>query len=362
MELLILARLHGAIDLATGTPAFPETSEQALEAAITALRGGFNQYSNSAGTAELRAQAARLHEADPETEITITAGATEGLNTVLTALVQPGDEVVVLDPYYESFSAAVAVAGGATRFLKLHPPEWKWREDELREVFGPRTRAVILNSPHNPTGRMFSVEELQQVTDLCATWNVTLISDEVYAAYAVRDGRRALPSEVAKDVTVATLRSMSKSHSISGWRIGWIHAEPALTRRFRLVHETLTACVATPLQLAAAADLRRESGISVSHLQILERNQLRLSKQLHAMGMAHQSAESRCYLYARLPDSQASDAIDISRSMIEGAGVATAPGPFFHSEPSEGRRYIRFSLNKSEDMITEAIARISAFI
>lgn len=358
VEILLLARERDAIDLASGSASFPETIDNLLDYACTALRSGFNQYDDPAGNAGLRAAAAAIHHADPDKEITITAGSTEALNVVLQSLVQPGDEVVVLEPYYEGYPGAIRLTGAVPRYVRLHEPGWRWDADELAAAFNERTRAIIINSPHNPTGRVFTQAELTEIFQLCATWNTVIISDEVYAEFVSRPDELLLPSRAADAASrVVTLRSMSKSHAIGGWRLGWICAAAPFTRIFRIVHETLTAGVAAPLQVAAAQILRERPGWSPGQRAMLEAKRREIVSVLTDAGLTYHMPEGSPYVLARMPGHWG-DSTTFAQYLITEVGVSAAPGVFFFSRPSEGAKLLRFSYNKSDPLIAVAAERI----
>jgi N-succinyldiaminopimelate aminotransferase len=358
-KILTLAREHNAVDLAVGSPSFPATGADLLDAACAALRDGFNQYDNPAGHLGLRAAAANQHAADPETEIIVTAGATEGLNVVLQALVQDGDEVVTFEPCYEVYHSVIQLAGARPRVVRLHGPSWRWDPVELARAFGPRTKAVIVNSPHNPTGRVFDADELSELKTLCATWHSVLISDEAYVEFVADPNVLALPGQIEPAAQVVSLRSLSKSHAISGWRIGWIYAAPDLTRVFRLVHETLITGCAAPLQVAAAEVLRRRPGWSDIERSALIAKRHRLCTALAAAGLFCPPPQGAAFLLAQLPDGSPG-ADELTRRLVIEHGLAVAPGSLFFADPRAGTRYLRFACNKSEQVLDAAIERLPA--
>jgi N-succinyldiaminopimelate aminotransferase len=358
-NILALAREHGAVDLAVGSPSFPATGADLLGAACAALQAGFNQYDSPAGHLGLRAAAAALHAADQDAEITVTAGATEGLNVALQALVQDGDEVVVLEPCYEAYPNVIRLAGAEPRFVRLHGPSWRWDPAELAAAFGPRTKAVIVNSPHNPTGRVFNATELAELNALCAAWHAVLISDEAYIEFVAGPGAAVLPGQVEPAGQIVSLRSLSKSHAISGWRIGWICAPPDLTGMFRVVHETLIVGCAAPLQVAAAEVVRQRPGWSDTERSALIGKRRRLHAALTACGLFCLPPQGGPFLFARLPDGT-SGAEEVARRLIIEHGLAVAPGSLFFADPAAGARYLRFACNKSDEVLDAAIERLTA--
>ncbi|MEU8664324.1 pyridoxal phosphate-dependent aminotransferase [Actinoplanes philippinensis] len=356
MELLLMAREHGAIDLATGTPSLPAPPAELREAAREVMRGTTHQqYDDPAGHAPLRQALARRYGGDPDTMITVTGGATEGLNVVLQAVLSPGDEVVVLEPGYESYPAATGLAGGVVRPVRLYGPQWRWRPEELAAAFGPRTRAVIVNSPNNPTGRVLSAGEWEQLARLCERWDCLLINDAVYEEFT-SEVPASPPAGIAERLVV--LHSLSKSYAISGWRLGWVQAPARLTRTIRLVHETLTTGIAVPLQAAAAAVVAARPGLTGPDRAALAGNRAALRDGLRALGLTCADPEGACYLLASLPADAAVPAAEVSRRLIRQAGVAAAPGSVFFSTPGDGHELLRFSFNKSESIVTDALERL----
>jgi N-succinyldiaminopimelate aminotransferase len=358
-ELLYLGRRSGAVDLALGTPSYPDTGADLIGHACDALRGGANQYADPAGNAMLREAAAAQHSADPDTEITVTAGATEGLNVVLQSLVQPGDEVVVIEPFFETYAGAVALTGAQPRFVRLHGPDWRWEDAELAGAFGPRTRAVVVNSPHNPTGRVLTRAEYEQLGSLCQTWDAILVSDEVYAELVAAPGP-VFPWQIAALAgrTVA-LRSLSKSHAVSGWRIGWIYAPAMLTKVFRMVHAVLTVGCAAPLQTAAARTLRERPSWSAQERERLAGKRQAIVAALNAAGWDCPMPEGSAFALAALPAGCSQPARDIARRLTVETGVVAAPGELFFSSPSAGARYVRFAYNKADPVIELGVRRLA---
>jgi N-succinyldiaminopimelate aminotransferase len=358
-EILRLGRASGAVDLALGSPSFPETGADLVGQACAALSAGCNQYEDPAGCKLLREAAAAQHGADPDTEITITAGATEGLNVALQSLVQPGDEVVIIEPFFEVYAGAVRLAGAEPRFARLHGPGWRWDDAEIAAAFGPRTRAVVLNSPHNPTGRVLTSGELDQLAALCQRWDAIVISDEVYAEFVEHAGQAAFPwqNQALADRTVA-LRSLSKSHAISGWRIGWMYAPAELTRIFRMVHELLTVGCAAPLQAAAAQVLLARPGWSAAERAGLAGKRRSVVTALTEAGFSCPVPEGSAFVLAALPARVRESGHEVARRLTVSGGLMAAPGELFFSDAAAGARYLRFAYNKSDPVIELGVHRI----
>jgi aspartate/methionine/tyrosine aminotransferase len=256
-----LANRHGAVNLAQGFPDFP-APEEPKEAARAAIGADINQYAITWGARPLREAIAAKVAAfqgvtvDPETEITVTCGATEGMLDVLLALVDPGDEVVVIAPFYENYGPDAVLCGAVPRYVRLRPPDWVLDVDELAAAFGPRTRAVIVNTPHNPTGKVFTAAEIVAIGELCERWNAALVTDEIYEHITYGAARHISPLELAGLRTrTVVVNSVSKPYSLTGWRVGWVIASPFLTAAIRKVHDFVTVGAAAPLQEGAARAL-----------------------------------------------------------------------------------------------------------
>ncbi|MCB1739989.1 MAG: aminotransferase class I/II-fold pyridoxal phosphate-dependent enzyme, partial [Gammaproteobacteria bacterium] len=261
-EMSRLAIVHGAVNLGQGFPDF-DGPDWLKDAASRALRDHPNQYAPTGGLPALTTAIADrwalrtgMHP-DPATEVTVTCGCTEGIAAAMIGLLNPGDEVVVFEPYYDSYRACIAMADGVPRYVPLRAPGFVFDPDEFRAAFSGRTRAVLINTPHNPTGRVLTREELSLIAELCIEHDCIAIADEVYEEL-VFDGREhvsiaTLPGMADRTIT---LSSLGKTFSVTGWKIGWAVASPELTRAVRAAHQFLTFAIATPLQHAAAAALR----------------------------------------------------------------------------------------------------------
>ena len=359
-EMSRLCRDEGGVNLAQGFPDF-EAPAAMKEAAVRAIRDDVNQYAVTWGAPRLRAAIARRTTAynglatDPEAHVTVCCGATEAMIATLLATLDPGDEVVVFEPFYENYGPDCVLSGATPRWVRLHAPEWRFDPAELRAAFGPRTRAIIVNTPHNPTGKVFGREELETIAELCREHDVLAVTDEIYE-YILYDGRQhlslaTLPGMAERTVTISGL---SKTWSATGWRIGWCVAPPDLTGAIRKVHDFLTVGAAAPLQEAAADALdgppeyferlradyaaRRDALLPV--LDELELQPVRPGGAYYVM----------CDFSAR------SDLDDVSfaRQLLAGGGVATVPGSSFYADPAEGRRWIRFCFAKRLETLQRA--------
>ncbi|MEV5597086.1 pyridoxal phosphate-dependent aminotransferase [Streptomyces sp. NPDC052496] len=360
-DLLLLARERGAIDLALGIPGYPEPAGDIIEAAHEAMRSGHNQYAHPSGDLLLRERiAATLRPpADPETELTVTVGATEALCVALLSTVDPGDEVVLLDPGYEQFSAAIALSGATPRYVPLHAPDWRFDPAELAAAFSPRTRAVLLNSPANPTGRVLTRQELGQIAELAERWDTTVICDEVYSSY-VFDGRdltsvTEVPGLAERSIVVG---SLSKNYAISGWRLGFLRADPARTETLRRVHEVTTLGTAAPLQIAVG--LAALSADLPAAGQEMERRRDQALGIFTRMGMKITPAEGGCFLFADISPLTGGrlDSRAFAHELLDDTGVLLVPaGPCF-AEPERGAQYVRIAFNRQAELLSEVERRI----
>ncbi|MDX3763693.1 pyridoxal phosphate-dependent aminotransferase [Streptomyces sp. AK02-04a] len=362
-ELLLLARKRHAIDLAVGTPGYPEPSAGLLQAAADAMQAGRNQYDHPSGDLLLRKRIAETLApgADPRTELTVTVGATEALCVALLATIDPGDEVVLLDPGYEQFRAAIALAGAVPRFVPLHPPAWRYDPTDLAAAFGPRTRAVLLNTPANPTGRVLDRTELDEIAALCDHWNATVICDEVYSTY-VFDGRSWLSVSEVPGLTERSIvvGSLSKSHAISGWRLGFLRADAARTEVLRRVHEVTTNGAATPLQVAVGV-AALSVDLCAATVQMAQCRDL-VQEMFSRKGMKFAAPEGGCYLLADI--SPVTDGKYSGRQfvleLLDEAGVLLAPGASFFADSTRGEQYVRIAFNRQPDLLGEVERRILA--
>src|SRR5881275_3234026 len=261
-EMTRLAMKHGAVNLSQGFPDFA-APEEIKEAARKAIADDINQYAITWGAKPLRDAIVEKFERtqgvkyDPEREITICCGSTEAMMSAMMAIINPGDEIVVFEPFYENYGPDAILSGASPRFVRLRPPEWSFDEKELSAAFGPRTKAIILNTPNNPTGKVFTRGELEFIRDLCVRWNAYCITDEIYE-HILYDGAEHISMARIEGMRERTIviNGMSKTYSVTGWRVGWAIAPPEATNSIRKVHDFLTVGAAAPLQQAGAIALR----------------------------------------------------------------------------------------------------------
>lgn len=366
MELAKLQRLgrSGSLDIALGIPP-GDPPAAVVAAAVSALREGRHQYADTAGLPELRAviaaDALRTHGVvvDPDTEITVTVGATEALLTALLTVTDPGDEVLLFEPYFELYPGVVELAGAVPRFVRLEAPDWRLTEEALTRVLSPRTRAVVLNTPHNPTGRVFDAQELGLLMSLCQERGIVCITDEVYDC-TVFDGRRhlsplAMPGARPTSVIVG---SLSKKVQMTGWRIGYCIADPEMTEVLRRVHEHTTVGTNHPLQSGASA-LKASDVLDGRALFQDRRDELVAG--LSSLGFTVRPPEGGWFVFAGT-EALGWPARALSRRLAESAGVLVAPGSPFFRRPVDGDRWIRTTFVRGAGTTRAALDRIAAFL
>jgi N-succinyldiaminopimelate aminotransferase len=357
-----LAVKHRAVNLAQGFPDF-EPPQQLLDAAAEALRSGYSQYAPSPGYPDLR-QAVAAHQFahygqrwDPDTEVTVTVGATEAIWSTVAALTEPGDEVLLFEPYYDMYPAAVAAAGCvATVVPGTGFPDFAIDLDALTDAIGPRTRLAILNTPTNPTGRLVGGEELRVLGELCQRYGVTVVADEAYE-HVVLDGlaHRPVAAEPALADRTVTVSSASKTFSATGWRVGWAVAPAPLTGALRRVHQFVTFAAASPLQRAVGALLAGAGPDFYAELtaSYQERRDV-LRDYLDRIGLELGPSEGAYFLIARCPG----DEVDYCERLVERAGVVAIPASAFYAERARGRGLVRFAFCKRVETLRDAGERL----
>jgi len=368
-EMTRLAIQHSAINLAQGFPDFA-APEEIKRAAKDAIDADINQYAITWGAKSLRNAIARKFErtqgvtVDPEREITVCCGATEAMMSAMMAIINPGDEVIVFEPFYENYGPDAILSGASPRFVKLHPPRghegWSFDPQELAAAFSPATKAIILNTPNNPTGKVFRRDELELIRDLCVRANVFAITDEIYE-HMLYDGAEHISIaslEGMRDRTI-TINAMSKTYSVTGWRVGWAIAPPDVSSAIRKVHDFLTVGAAAPLQEAGALALQ----LPESYYRKLAADYLlRRDKMLGIL----EKAGFRCFkpsgAYYIMTDISAfgfPDDLQFARYLVKEIGVAAVPGSSFYHNPAEGSRHLRFTFCKKDSTLEAAAERLS---
>ncbi len=362
-EMTRLAAEHGAINLGQGFPNF-DGPGFVTAAAQDALAAGHNQYARSAGVPALNAAiAARFAAAtgiatDPDAEVTVTSGCTEALAATMLGLVEPGDEVVLIAPFYDAYPPDVALAGGVPRYVTLRPPEFRLDPDELRAAFGPRTRAIVVNTPHNPTGRVLDEGELGAVAELCHEFDAIAITDEVYEHMVYEGEHRSLAALPGMWERTVTLSSLGKTFSLTGWKVGWAVAPPPLTAAVRAAHQFLTFATATPLQHAAATALAAPASYYEDLLAAYRRRRDLLVAGLAEVGFGVYPPQGTYFVLADHTPFGFPDDVAFARHLTTDVGVAAIPPSVFYPDRADGRPLVRFAFCKDEATLAEAVARL----
>ncbi|HXW17693.1 MAG TPA: aminotransferase class I/II-fold pyridoxal phosphate-dependent enzyme [Candidatus Acidoferrales bacterium] len=364
-EMTRLALAHNAINLSQGFPDFPAPFE-IKEAARQAIAADVNQYAITWGAKSLRNAIAGKMERhqrlfiDPEREITVCCGATEAMIATMLAIINPGDEVVSFEPFYENYGPDAILSGATPRFVKLQPPDWKFDPDELAAAFSESTKAIILNTPNNPTGKVFTVEEINVIRNLCDKWNAYVITDEIYEHMVYDDAVHVPPATVdgLRERTIS-INALSKTYSVTGWRVGWAVAPPEVTSAIRKVHDFLTVGAAAPLQEAGAIALQFPDGYyeKLATDYLIRRD--RMLEILEGAGFKCFRPRGAYYIMTDISDFGFPDDVTFARHLVQEIGIAAVPGSSFYRNPLDGSSQVRFAFCKSEQTLAAAAERFS---
>ncbi len=359
-----LAAAHGAINMAQGYPDFPAPS--ALKAAAArAVKENHNQYEITWGSIELRAaiaeKARRFNgiQATGEDNVTVTCGATEAMVATMLALTDSSDEVIIPEPFYECYIPSAIISGARVRHVQLREPDYRFDEEELKRAFSRRPKAIMVNTPNNPTGRVFSPGELKVVADLCSDYGVLAITDEIYEQI-VYDGRRHVSLATMGDMadSTVTISGASKTYSVTGWRIGYVVAEKGLTEAIRKVHDFLTVCAPSPLQRAAMTGF----SLGESYYSKLTENYTKkrdyLLKSLESMGFSCLKPQGAYYILADFSAVWKGDDVSFADNMVKDRGVAMVPASSFFASPGLGKKQVRLAFPKQDKTLKEAVERM----
>lgn len=360
---------YGAVNLSQGFPDF-SAPDDIKRKAIEAIELDINQYAITWGAKDFRDAIARKTRAylgleiDPETEITVTCGSTEGMIAAMMATVDPGDEVIVFEPYYENYAPDAILSDAHPRYVPLRAPEWSFDRDELRAAFNEKTKAIILCNPNNPTGKVFSREEMEYIAGLCQEFDALCFTDEIYEHILYpRDGADISHISMAqiegmRDRTVV-VNSMSKTYSVTGWRVGYCIAAPEITGGIRKVHDFLTVGAAAPLQAAGAYAL----SLPPEYYDRLQREYHArrdlLLPVLEDAGFKTFVPDGAYYIMTDISAFGFSDDVEFTRHLIREVGVACVPGSSFYSIPSDGAQQVRFCFCKKDETLNRAAERLS---
>ncbi|WP_013321679.1 pyridoxal phosphate-dependent aminotransferase [Gloeothece verrucosa] len=363
-EMTRLALKYGAINLAQGFPDFPCPSEL-KQAASEAILNDVNQYAITWGDRLLRHAIAEKVlwylglEIDPEQEITVTCGSTEAMIATLLATVDPGEEVIVFEPYYENYGPDAILANATPRYVSLHPPNWTFDEAELRQAFNDRTKAIIINTPHNPTGKVFSEQELTLIAELCQKWDVLAFTDEIYE-HILYDGTKhvAMATLPGMKQRTVTINGLSKTYSVTGWRVGYVLADAQLTRAIRKVHDFLTVGAPAPLQRAGVAAMQFPPSYYAELAQLYQQKRDNLLSLLDQVGISYFVPKGAYYIFADISDFGYPSDIAFSEYLIQDIGVAVVPGSSFFALSERGHKFIRFCFSKKPETLAQAGERL----
>ncbi len=364
-EMTRLAKLHNAVNLSQGFPDF-EAPQSIKDAACTAIQAEQNQYAPPYGTAALREAIAADFSSRfgvplvADEQVTVCCGSTEAMMAVMLSCIDPGDEVIVFEPFYENYGPDAIIAGAEPRYVRLREPGWQFDPDELARAFTNRTRAIVINSPNNPTGKMFSREELQVIADLCQRWDVLAISDEIYERITYAGHAHvpiaSLPGMAERTVTT---NGLSKTYSVTGWRIGWVIAPPALTGGIRKIHDFLTVAAPTPFHDAGVAALSMpDSFYTQLAADYQAKRDLMLDILLRHGFEPHQPAGAY-YVMADVSRFGFASDSEFAQYLVKEVGVATVPGSSFYIDPARAPQMLRFCFSKRDETLHEADRRLA---
>jgi aminotransferase len=364
-EMTRLALAHNAINLAQGFPDFPAPQEL-KDAARKAIADDVNQYPITWGAEAFREAVAAQYRTrygmgwvDAEKHVTVTCGSTEAMIASMLGVLDPGDEVVILMPFYENYGPDTILSGAVPRTVTLHPPDWTFDEAELAAAFNDRTRGIVINTPNNPTGKVFSREELEAISALCRRGDAVVFTDEIYE-HITYDGHRHVPPASVpglEDRTV-TISALSKTYAVTGWRVGWVVAPDALTGAIRSVHDFLTVAAPAPLQEAGEVALGLpEAYYERTSREYLERRDTML-RILAETGFEAEPPAGAYYVMADVSHLGLGDDVAVAHHLTEEVGVAVVPGSSFFSRPELGAHLVRFAFCKKVETLEEAGERL----
>ncbi len=363
-EMTALAIEHDAINLGQGFPNWEGAGFVKEAAARSMIGGDADQYPPSPGIPGLRQGIADRYgpplgrDLDPNVEITVTCGCTEALAASFLGLVNPGDEVVLVEPFYDAYPVYVAMAGAVPRYVQLRAPDFALDPDELRAAFSPKTEVIVINTPHNPSGRVLTHDELQLVADLCQEFDVVAITDEVYEEMVFDGSHVRLATLPGMWKRTLTLTSLGKTFSLTGWKVGWGIGPPGLSAGLRSAHQFLTFTTPTPVQHGAKAALEVDDSFYAELRDSYRAKRDLLAAGLTDVGFDVYTPQGTYFLMAGFEAFGFDDDREFARHLVTEAGVVAIPPSVFYHEPEDGKRLIRFAFCKDELMLSEAIDRL----
>ena len=363
------AMKYGAVNLSQGFPDFP-APDDIKRVAMQAIAGDINQYAITWGAKDFRDAIAKKTkwylglEIDPEAEITVTCGSTEGMISAMMATVDPGDEVIVFDPYYENYAPDAILSDATPRYVPLRAPGWSFNRDELRAAFNQKTKAIIICNPNNPTGKVFTRDEMEFIAGLCQEFDALCFTDEIYEHILYpREGAEIAHISMAqiegmRDRTVI-VNSMSKTYSVTGWRVGYCVASPEITSAIRKVHDFLTVGAAAPLQAAGAYALALPASYYEQLQKDYEARRDLILPELEKAGFKTFRPDGAYYVMTDISGFGFKDDVEFTRHLIREIGVACVPGSSFYSDPALGSQQVRFCFCKKDETLMLAAERLS---
>ncbi len=363
-EMTRLAMIHNAVNLSQGFPDFP-APDILKKAAVDAILNDVNQYAITWGAKNFRdALVYKVKkylgiDIDSEREITATCGSTEAMIDVLLAIINPGDEVIVFEPFYENYGPDAIISGATPRFVNLRRPDWSFDEKELAAAFNNKTKAIILNTPNNPTGKVFTREELQCIADLCQKWDVLCITDEIYE-HMTYDGVQHVSMITLEGMRERTIliNGMSKTYSVTGWRVGYIISPPQIAGAIRKMHDFMTVGAPAPLMDAGATALRLPDEYYTNLAKHYQERRDRTMKMLTEAGLNPMLPKGAYYIMCDIGSWGYANDVEFSRFMVQEVGVATVPGSSFFNDPASGKDIIRFTFCKKDETLSAAEERL----
>jgi aspartate/methionine/tyrosine aminotransferase len=364
-EMTALAQEHGAINLGQGFPNWDGADFVKAAAAQSLSEGGNDQYPPSPGVPALREAVADHYgpllgrQLDPGDEITVTCGCTEALAASVLGLVNPGDEVILIEPSYDSYPVCLAMAGAVPRHVTLRPPDFALDPEALRAAFTPQTRAILVNNPHNPTGRVFTGDELALIAGLCKEFDVIAITDEVYEEMVFSVPHRRLATFDGMWERTLTLSSLGKTFSLTGWKVGWGIGPQHLSAGLRAAHQFLTFTTPTPVQHGAIAALRAPASLYDELRATYASKRDLLAAGLEQVGFEVYPPQGTYFMMAGHRNFGLGDDRDFCRHLAEAARVVAIPPSVFYHDPTEGADMVRFAFCKDEGTLAEALERLS---
>jgi aspartate/methionine/tyrosine aminotransferase len=367
-EMTRLSDLHGGVNLSQGFPDF-SAPEAVKAAAIAAIEDDVNQYAVTWGARPLREAVAREFTRRyglpvmADEHVTVCCGSTEAMMSTMMAVIDPGDEVVVFEPFYENYGPDAILSGATPRYVTLHEPDWRFDPDELAAAFNDKTRAIIINTPNNPTGKVFTRQELETIASLCLKWDAIAISDEIYE-HIVYDGHRHIPIATIDGMAdrTVTINGLSKTYSVTGWRVGWTISPPTLTGAIRKVHDFLTVGAPAPLQEAGTVALGLPDQYYVELAEKYRRLRDVLLDVLERRRFTCYKPYGAYYIMTDIASFGFGDDVEFARYLVKDVGVAAVPGSSFYKNAAKGRTKLRFCYCKREETLREADRRLEKLV